>query len=96
MSIKKIFGLLAILGSAATISASDVQAYPGVQFRVQQSFVDLIAEEFFFQLPYIVNTYINPLLPTEIDLFLGFFKIQDIKLSNFVINTERAKFTIDE
>jgi len=42
---------------------SDLQGYPGVQFRVQQSFLDLVSEEFFYQLPYIVNDVIAPLVP---------------------------------
>jgi len=40
---------------------------------VEQSFVDLVSEEFFYQLPYIVNDVIAPLVPKEIRLFLGFF-----------------------
>ena len=47
--------LLALIGTALTLPSlalenplgSDIQAYPGVQFRVEQSFVDLIEEEFF-------------------------------------------------
>jgi hypothetical protein len=52
---------------------SDVQAYAGTQIRVQQTFLDLVKDEFFYELPYIFNDVIAPLVPKEIDLFLGFF-----------------------
>lgn len=75
---------------------SDLQAYPGMQFRIQQSFMDLIGEEFFYELPYIVNDVIAPMIPKEIRLFLGFFQIRNIGVKGFEIDTTRAKFTIDE
>jgi hypothetical protein len=93
--------MLAVLFGLATLSAvpvgsSDIQAYPGMQFRVEQSFVDLVTEQFFYELPSIVNDVVAPLIPKEIRLFLGFFQIRNIKVSNFAIDTQRAKFAIDE
>lgn len=67
-----------------------------MQFRVQQSFVDLISEEFFYELPFIINDVIKPLIPKEIKLALGFFQIRNIGIQNFEIDTARAKFTIDD
>jgi hypothetical protein len=32
-----------------------------------------VKDEFFYELPSIFNSVIAPLVPTEIDLFLGFF-----------------------
>lgn len=93
--------LLAILGTAAfaqdsTFVGSDIQAYPGVQFRVEQSFVDLIEEEFFTALPILVNDVIAPLIPKEIRLFLGFVQIKNIYAKDFTMDSSRGKFTIDE
>lgn len=100
MSFKKVlamlFGLATLSTVPAGVSCSDVQAYPGMQFRVEQSFVDLVTEEFFYELPWIVNDVLAPLVPKEIHLFLGFFQIRNIKVSNFAIDTQRAKFSIDE
>jgi len=86
--------VLAVL-LAASAYGSDKQAYAGVQFRVEQSFLDLVSEEFYYQLPYIVNDVIAPLIPTEIDFVLGFFQVRNIKLSGFEIDTARAKWAID-
>jgi hypothetical protein len=55
----------------------------------------LVSEEFFYQLPYIVNNVLAPLVPKEIRLFLGFFQIREIAVRNFQIDTERTHFTID-
>lgn len=97
--------LLAVLGAAALCLPSlaqeapvrsDIQAYPGVQFRVEQSFVDLVKDEFFYELPYIINDVIAPLIPKEIRLFLGFVQVRNIYAKDFKIDTTRAKFTIDQ
>ncbi|TNV80078.1 hypothetical protein FGO68_gene16659 [Halteria grandinella] len=95
--------LLAVLGALTLPSlaqdqfvGSDLQAYPGVQFRVEQSFVDLIEEEFFALVPYIVNDVIAPLIPKEIRLFLGFVQVRNIYARDFTLESGRGKFTIDE
>ena len=100
MSFKKVcMAMMAALAAVSISNArplqSDIQAYPGIQFRVEQSFLDLVSEEFFYQLPYIVNDVLAPLVPKEIRLFLGFFQIRDISVRNFQIDTQRAKFSID-
>jgi hypothetical protein len=101
MSFKKLF-MTAVLAAVAASSvsqaqlASDLQGYGGVQIRAEQTFVDLVSEEFFYQLPYIVNNVIAPLVPKSIRLFLGFFQINNIAVTDFQIDTARAKFTIDE
>ena len=101
MSFKKICAALivALLEAASVSNArnlkSDIQAYPGIQFQVEQTFLDLLSEEFFYQLPYIVNDVLAPLVPKEIRLFLGFFQIREIAVRNFQIDTERSHFTID-
>ena len=56
----------------------------------------MIKEEFFYELPYIVNDLIAPLVPKSIHLFLGFFQINNIAVTNFAIDNSRSKFTIDE
>ena len=100
MSFKKICATLivALLGAMSVTDArnlkSDIQANPGIQFQVEQSFLDLVSEEFFYQLPYIVNNVLAPLVPQEIRLFLGFFQIREIAVRNFQIDTERSHFTI--
>jgi hypothetical protein len=58
--------------------------------------MDMISEEFFYELPYIVNDIIAPMIPTQIKLFLGFFQVRNIGVKGFNIDTTRAKFTIDE
>lgn len=95
--------LLAVLGALTLPSlaqeqlvGSDLQAYPGVQFRVEQSFVDLIEEEFFNLVPYIVNDVIAPMIPKEIRLFLGFVQVRNIYAKDFTMDSSRGKFTIDE
>lgn len=75
---------------------SDIQAYPGVQFRVEQSFIDLISDEFWYELPYIINDVLSPLIPKDIRLALGFVQIHNIYAKDFQLDTTRAKFTIDE
>ena len=87
--------LAALLAAAVAVSASDQQAYAGLQFRVEQSFLDLVSEEFYYQLPYIINDVISPLVPTEIDFVLGFFQVRGIKLSGFSIDPAGGKWTID-
>ena len=66
-----LLGLAAL--SAVPVGSSDIQAYPGMQFRVEQSFVDLVTDQFFYELPSIINDVLAPLVPPEIHLFLGFF-----------------------
>ena len=80
----------------STVLTSDEQAYAGLQFRVKQSFVDMVADEFFYELPYIINDVIAPLVPTQLSFALGFFQVKDIKVSGFTTDNTRAKFTIDE
>ncbi len=59
---------------------SDIQPYAGVQLRVEQSFMDLVKNEFFYQLPYIVNDVIAPLVPKELRFLLGFFQVKNIRV----------------
>ena len=95
--------LLLLTATAATLThsspamlTSDIQAYPGIQFRVQESFLEMIKDEFFYELPYIVNNIIAPLFPKELSLFLGFFQVKNIRVYDFEIDTSRAAFTVDE
>lgn len=63
---------------------------------MEQTFIDLIKDEFFYQLPYIVNDVIAPLVPKELRFFLGFFQVKNIRVQNFQVDPARGKFTIDE
>jgi hypothetical protein len=102
--------LLAVLGAAALtlypLSAkhshephnhhvkSDYQAYPGVQLRVQQPFVDLATEELFYVLPHIVNDVLLPLIPTQFKLFFGIVNIHNIYARDFAIDASRGYFAL--
>jgi hypothetical protein len=58
--------LTALFFSAATLNltqCSDLQGYAGMQFRVEQTFIDLVKDEFFYELPYIFNDVIAPIIP---------------------------------
>ena len=58
--------------------------------------MDMIADEFFYELPYIINDVLSPMVPTKLSFALGFIQILDIKVSGFTTDNTRAKFTIDE
>ena len=56
----------------------------------------MVKAEVVYELPYIVNDIIAPMIPTEIKLFLGFYQIKEIRVGGFTIDTTNAKFTIDD
>jgi len=64
-----------------------------MQFRVEQSFVDLVTKELFEVLPAIADQ-INLMMPKEFK-FLN-IQIKEISLTNFKVDPARAKFTIDK
>ena len=92
MFIKSLFVTAIVLLSST--SASDIQAYPGVQFRIQESFLDLITKEFFYQLPLFLDPLLNSLLPDHFD-FLN-FRASDFGFHNFTVDPSRANFSIDK
>ena len=86
--------LLVSVGILASLtSSSDVQAYPGMQLRVDQSFVNLATSEIFYVLPAIAAK-INTIIPKELDILN--IQIKEISLTNFQIDPSRAAFTIDK
>lgn len=57
--------LLSCFSLATLVTAqenSDVQAYAGLQFRLEDSFVELVSDEFFHVLPSVVNK-VETLIP---------------------------------
>lgn len=80
---------------ALSASASDLQAFPGAQIRVQQSFLDMIQRELYYELPHIVNDLIAPMIPTQISILGGLVEVLNIRVTGFGLNTARAKWAID-
>ncbi|CDW71462.1 UNKNOWN [Stylonychia lemnae] len=83
---------LLIATLAPLAQSSDVQAYPGVQLRIEQDFLDMVSKELFEVLPVIVDK-IDNLLPKELNILILHFS--EIELKDFQIDPARGKFKID-
>ena len=91
MKFKAVLLLLVTLQQIA--SGSDIQAYPGGQFRIDDSFLNLISEEIFYIIPKVVEK-ITSIIPQQFKFF--FITVNEIRATDFALDTTRGDFHIDQ
>eukprot|EP00347_Sterkiella_histriomuscorum_P019513 403341346 len=67
--------------------------YPGLQLRVEEDFLQIFTDEFFYVLPAIMEK-VDEILPKQFQILN--VKFSDIKFSDFQIDPSSANFSIDQ